>query len=405
MHSYFPEGKLQEEIKKLNVITRSDSYQFKAKEDAYFVVVIKNKVPYNMKFGGTSRFSYGGKVSASITKMEAYDSDRVPSVTCQWYRGNKKIAGATNLTYTIQKEDIGQKLAFEITTSAGDKKRITTEVIEKQEGLNAEKEITVKAASREGRADGQILGVNTSMEYSTSKDFKNKKTCPKDKMTVKAGTYYIRYAETDISKAGKTAVVKVADGPSATDVFKDLETDAWYIDAVKYVYSHGIMNGVSGNKFELMGQTSRAQFVTMLYNLAGSPQVTKKAGFKDVKTGEWYEQAVNWAYAAKITSGVSETKFGPNDKITRQQAAVMLYKYAAYKKLNTDTNKKALDKFSDKNQVATWAQDAFKWAVYQGVISGKLQGQKTILAPNAEITRAECAQMIKNLMEKVGTKK
>lgn len=274
-------------------------------------------------------------------------------------------------------------------------------MIEKQAGLNAEVELEVKAPTREGRADGQILGVNTSMEYSTNKNFTNKKTCPNSKMTVKAGTYYIRYAETSISKAGKIAVIKVPDGPSATDVFKDLEKDAWYIDAVKYVYSHGIMNGISAKKFEPLGQTTRAEFVTMLYNFAGNPKVTKEAGFKDVKKGAWYEKAVNWAYNAKITSGLSKTKFGTDDKVTRQQAATMLYNYAVYKKMNLSTNKNALDKFTDRNKVADWALDAFRWAVYHGVINGKPQGKNTVLAPNAKITRAECAQLIKNMVDKL----
>ena len=271
--------------------------------------------------------------------------------------------------------------------------------------MDADRDLKVKAPSAEGRADGKILGVTTYMEYSTSKDFKNKKKCPDEKMTVKAGIYYIRYAETDVRKAGETVVVKVPNGPSVTEVFDDLEKDAWYIDAVKYVYAKGIMNGVSGKKFEPMGQTSRAQFVTMLYNLAGAPKVNKKADFKDVGKGDWYENAVNWAYTYDITSGVSETKFGPDQKITRQQAAVMFYKYAVYKKLDTTGDKKALDKFSDKNKVESWAKTGLEWAVHQGVINGKLKGQTTILAPNDKITRAECAQMIKNMAERVKTKK
>ena len=397
------DGVQTKEVEKVKVLTKADSYQFTAKEDMAFVVMIKNLVPYELGFDANSRFAFGGKVNAYLTRMDDYKS--YPATTYQWYRGTKKIEGATDLNYTIKKEDIGQELSFVVTTASGGKKAITTEVIEKQAGLNAEIELEVKAASREGRADGQILGVNTSMEYSTSKDFKNKKTCPKTKMTVKAGTYYIRYAETSISKAGKIAVVKVPDGPSVTDVFNDLEKDAWYIDAVKYVYAKGIMNGVSGNKFEPMSVTTRAEFVTMLYNLAGAPKVSKKADFKDVGKGDWYENAVNWAYTYDITSGVSETKFGPDQKITRQQAAAMFYKYAVYKKLDTTGDKKALDKFSDKNKVESWAKTGLEWAVHQGVINGKLKGQTTILAPNDKITRAECAQMIKNMAERVKTKK
>ena len=386
------------------IIAKSQTYRLIAKEDMFLVADFKNLAPFEMEFGIDSSFCYGGVARVVISPMKGYDS--LPEGSYQWYRGNTKIQGATGDTYMFKQSDIGQKISFEYTTKMGGKRRIYAPgVIEKLEGINAELLLSVKAASREGRADGQILGVNKEMEYSTSKDFKNKKTCPDTKMTVKAGTYYIRYAETATTKAGKTAVIKVPDGPSVTDVFNDLQKDAWYIDAVKYVYAKGIMNGVSGKKFMPMGVTNRAEFVTMLYNLAGAPTGNKSAGFKDVKTGAWYEQSVNWAYASQITSGLSKTKFGPDEKITRQQAAVMLYKYAAYKKLDTTGDKKALNKFPDKNKVESWAKTAFEWAVHQGVINGKIQGSNTILAPNDKITRAECAQMIKNMADRVKAKK
>ena len=387
------------------VLSTKSTYQFTAKEDMNLVALFLKTTPYEVAFSKDSVLQYGKRIECDVI-WDKNLTISYPTLTYQWYRGNQKITGANNSYYTLQKEDIGKKMSCVVSCElGGSRKLVSDKAVEKKAGKTVDgSKIKVQLPSREGGADGVISGVNTQMEYSTSKDFAKKKTCPDGKMKVKAGTYYIRYAMTDVSKVGKSIVVKMPDGPAATAAFTDLQKDAWYIDAVKYVYAKGIMNGVSERKFDPMGLTSRAQFVTMLYNLAGTPKTTKKAGFQDVAKGIWYEQAVDWAYAAKITSGVSKTKFGPDNKITRQEAAVMLYQYAVYAKRNTDTDKKALDSFSDKKQVASWAKEAFEWAVHKGVINGKPQGNKKILAPKADITRAECAQMFKNMADNVKAK-
>ena len=385
------------------LITTNTPYYFTPTEDVIIVAEFVKKMPFSVRVDyDKSVLKYGGLISLNIS----YDpSVTIPKIFYQWYRGDEKIKGATDKAYKPQKEDIGKNLSCEITTSLGGKKRLTVNgTIQKADGKEITSKISVQTPEWDG-AYGAILGINSTMEYSTTKDFAKKKTCPSSKMKVKAGTYYIRYAETATTKAGTIKAVKVPKGTSAADTFTDLDNKAWYIEAVNFVYVKGIMNGISGSSFAPMNVSNRAEFVTMLYNLAGKPRVSKSAGFKDVKKGMWYENAVNWAYAAKITNGVTKTKFGPDQKVTRQQAATMLYNYAVYKKLDTTGSTKALDKFPDKKDVESWAKKPFEWAVYQGVVNGKVQGNKTMLAPKDKITRAECAQMIKNMVERVKTKK
>lgn len=108
---------------------------------------------------------------------------------------------------------------------------------------------------------------------------------------------------------------------------------SWYADAVSYVYQHGLMTGTSENHFSPDVTTSRAMIVTMLYRLEGSPAVSGAAAFPDVAAGQWYADAVAWASANGIVTGYDNGNFGPEDTITREQLAVIFYRYAAYKGL------------------------------------------------------------------------
>ena len=331
---------------------------------------------------------------------EFYYLDYEP-VNVQWNRDGKPIKGKNAWSYTITKEDIGKTIGATLSSPnrAGSVIANHAQKVEKKTNTELPSGIVVERPTKKGAADGRISWLADTMEYSTDRTFATKKKCPNGSIKVKAGIYYVRFAETDTTKAGWIKTIRVPEGPTATEAFKDIKEGDWYENAVKYVFSKGIMNGVSTESFRPNGVITRAEFVTALHNLAGKPGTTKKTSFKDVKKGAWYEQAVNWAYSVKITSGLSKDKFGTDQKITRLQAAVMLYQYAKVMKLNTELDLKVLDRFPDKKDVASWAKDAFAWAVHNSVVNGKLKGKKTVLAPNANLTRAECAQMIKNMMD------
>lgn len=182
-----------------------------------------------------------------------------------------------------------------------------------------------------------------------------------------------------------------------TDV--DMEGGNWFFDEVLYVYGEGIMKGMGdgSGRFEPYQTVSRAQFAMTLYRMEGEPKVEYTDKFKDVAQNEWYTEAVMWAEQQKIVTGYSNNGlFGPADQITREQMAVMMYRYAAYKK--NDMEKKAdLSVYKDAGLVSSFAQEAMEWAVGSGIITGKFQG--TILDPQGETSRAECAIILTRFLK------
>ena len=185
-----------------------------------------------------------------------------------------------------------------------------------------------------------------------------------------------------------TIFCRQADCPSKG--FTDLKQDTWYHDSVDYVLSFGFMKGTSATTFDPNGDTTRAAMATVLYRMAGSPQVTGSNPFTDVKEGTWYTEAVNWAYENGIVKGVTEELFAPNRAITRQEAATMIYRFSgAY--LGADVSKEAdLSSFPDSANVQPYARQAMAWAVEQGIILGS-DGR---LKPHSQALRAELAAIV-----------
>lgn len=177
--------------------------------------------------------------------------------------------------------------------------------------------------------------------------------------------------------------------------FYDVPGGQWYHDAVEYVYNKKIMSGMTEQTFGPDDRLTRAQFAAMLYRLEGSKEVTFEDRFSDVLEGQWYSNAVIWANDTKIVSGYLDSSlFGTDDPITREQIAVMLYRYAAFKEY--DLNKTAdYTAFTDGSEVSEYAQEAVSWAIGSGFISGKT---KEILAPLGDATRAECASVFMRFM-------
>lgn len=192
---------------------------------------------------------------------------------------------------------------------------------------------------------------------------------------------------------GNTAscVVTVTTNSNSTNTFTDVATGTWYYEAVKFVSKNGLMNGSSGNLFEPDANLSRAMLTQILYNKEGKPTVTSSSRFTDVSSDVWYTDAVNWAAVNGIVGGYGNGLFGPNDNVTREQLAVMLWRYIGSP---TATNKDL--KFSDASEAGGYALDALRWAVENGVINGKDGGA---LTPKSLATRAQVAQMLKNYLE------
>ena len=189
--------------------------------------------------------------------------------------------------------------------------------------------------------------------------------------------------------------VKATETPSKTK-FNDVSANDWFASAVDYVTGKGMMNGTADNTFSPKANTTRGMVVTVLYRLENQPS-TSAASFTDVASGAYYANAVAWANASGIVSGYGSGKFGPNDKVTREQLAAILYRYAQYKKYDV-SGANSLDGYTDVQSVSSYAVPALQWANAAGVVTGK-SGSK--LDPKGNATRAEVAAMLMRFCENV----
>ena len=197
----------------------------------------------------------------------------------------------------------------------------------------------------------------------------------------------VRMPTSDVSIS---AVLKSTSSSVSGLPFKDVKTADWFYNDVKYVYEKGMMAGTAADVFAPNATTTRAMIVTILYRLEGSPAVTGTSAFVDVPAGQWYTDAVNWAAANQIVKGTSATTFAPNDSITREQMAAILYRYAQYK--GYDVTKRAdLSGYSDNGQVSAYAKDALAWANAAKLINGVTN---TTLAPQGNATRAQVSAIL-----------
>ena len=179
--------------------------------------------------------------------------------------------------------------------------------------------------------------------------------------------------------------------------FTDVKSGNWFYDAVKYAYAQGLMTGTSATTFAPNGTMNRAMIVTVLYRLEKSPAVTGASKFTDVPAGQWYSDAVAWAAANKIVNGYDETTFGPMNAVTREQMSAILFRYEQYKGLENVTLEENLNRFPDQNKISAYAIPALQWAVGQKIINGNADGT---LDPTGTATRAQVAQIFTNLLNK-----
>ena len=179
--------------------------------------------------------------------------------------------------------------------------------------------------------------------------------------------------------------------------FADVSQSAWYHAAVDYVLEQGIMSGVSADRFGPEDTLTRAMAAQMLWALEGKPVVNYLMQYGDVAQGAWYAEAVRWASAQGVMSGYSGETFGPEDNITREQLALILFNYADQAGYDVD-GRADLSGCADEAAVSGWAVTALEWAVDAGLISGR---EGSALAPAATATRAEVAQIFMNFLENV----
>ena len=184
----------------------------------------------------------------------------------------------------------------------------------------------------------------------------------------------------------------------AENSFQDVAEEDWFFEAVEYVSGEGIMSGVGDGRFAPHTVLSRAMLAQILYALEGKPEVDDEKRFTDVEAGDWYAGAVAWAAENGLVSGVGDDRFAPHDALTREQMALILYRYAQYKSRDVQVDGEPLEAFLDGDAISSWAVEAMAWAVDAGLLSGT---GDNLLSPAGTATRAEVAQVLANFCQTI----
>lgn len=212
-------------------------------------------------------------------------------------------------------------------------------------------------------------------------------------------TFYARWQKTVLPPPPVTPGTPVTPARPAAPVglpFADVSGSDWFYNDVRYVYEKGIMDGTGADRFSPNAPLTRAMIVTILYRMAGSPAMSGVSDFKDVDSNKWFAKAVAWAAANGIVNGYGSGLFGPNDPVTREQLAAILYRYAVYGGMTAVTLEENLGSFADTAQLSAYAIQAMNWAVGQGLINGSGSN----LVPKAQATRAQVAAIIHRYLER-----
>ncbi|HMM05292.1 MAG TPA: S-layer homology domain-containing protein [Clostridiales bacterium] len=266
--------------------------------------------------------------------------------------------------------------------------------IAKADGVKAPAGLVAVKPTVLGGTNGKITGTTVLMEYADNADFSSSTNCNDSETTgLSAGTYYVRIKATATHEPGAYVTVTVPAGDSLVHPFTDVKDSDWFYDAVRYVYEKGLMVGTSANDFSPHNGTTRGMIVTILHRLEGSPEAGAANPFSDVAEGKWYTEAVVWAAEHKIVDGYGNGKFGPNDPITREQMAAILFRYARY--MGYDLAAGAdLSGFADQNAISGWALEAMSWSNAAGLIQG--DGKK--LTPLGKAERCQVAAILQRFI-------
>ena len=324
------------------------------------------------------------ELNFTTTKSVKVKNDTGVAITVKFNGTNKDVAKDATETFSYTKPSSGGssggsssgKTTYKVTTSAVNNGGVNASPSSAEKGAT----ITITLSPDKGyKLDKLTVTDGSGKTVSTVKKSDTVYTFTMPASAVKVGVSYVKATET----------------PSETK-FNDVSANDWFASAVDYVTGKGMMNGTADNTFSPKANTTRGMVVTVLYRLENQPS-TSAASFTDVASGAYYANAVAWANANGIVSGYGSGKFGPNDKVTREQLAAILYRYAQYKKYDV-SGAKSLDGYTDAQSVSSYAVPALQWANAAGVVTGK-SGSK--LDPKGYATRAEVAAMLMRFCENV----
>ena len=343
---------------------------------------------------GKINFTYYNGSSSAVDYTPVNVGDALPSDSRSGYRFQGWLIDG--VTYTTLTDDLLTKLSEAGATVAAEP--VFTEIEEIDEGEYAIKIVVsgngeVKASDKYAdKGDRITLTVDPDRGYElyslTITDADGDKVSYRDR-----GDGEYTFTMPDSKVTVKAVFTKIVTGLP----FVDVASNAWYYDAVEYVYENELFEGMSAYIFGPNEPMNRAMLVTVLYRLEDEPRVTAANNFSDVVNNSWYEDAVLWANEHGIVEGYGNGLFKPLDNINREQIATIMYRYAIYKGMDTVTLEENLIGFVDGNKVSGWAVQAMNWAVGQGIFSGRGANN---LEPQSNATRAEVAQIMMNYLEK-----
>ena len=344
-----------------NTVTVNESYAEVSGSGEY-----SNGETVTIKAGERSGYTFGGWTTDSGVQLADSKAavttftmpDKAVTVTANWTKsgGSSGGGGGSTTRYTV---------SFETNGGSG------------IGSIRVGKNETVAEPKKPLRANFEFDGWYTDKELKNRYDFSEKVT--------KSFTLYAKWTEKD--NGGTTP-----DG-AWKNPFNDVDKDDWFYDSVRYANENGLMKGISNTEFAPENDITRAMFVTVLYRIENEPQ-TAAAAFIDIESGSYYEKAVAWASNNGIAFGISENQFAPDDNITREQMAAIIYRYATFKGYDITTSGSIA--YTDNGDISDYARDAVAWAAEKSVMSGMADGS---FAPKANTTRAQAAAVFMRIHE------
>lgn len=294
------------------------------------------------------------------------------------------------LTALVNKGETVIATPYFYSSSSGGGSVTTTYTVTVENSANGSVTADVKSAAKD---DTVTLTAKANEGYELSTITVTDASGKEVKLTDKGnGVYTFAMPAANVTVKSTFKEVQVSELP-----FTDVAKDAWYYNSVKYVYENDMMKGTEDTLFSPNTSITRGMIVTILYRLEQQPAVTADKLFADVADDAYYSKAIAWAAANDIVAGYDNGNFGPNDTITREQLAAILYRYANYK--GYDVSAKAdLTKYPDYNQISSYAVNAMTWANAEGLIGGTDKGT---LDPKGDASRAQAATILMRFCENV----
>ena len=307
-----------------------------------------------------------------------------------WYNGDTLVSSSDSYTFTVT-EDLNLVAKFNevvISSGGGGITKYTVNFV--ANGGKEVKPISVRKGQKINALPVPVKDGYTFVGWCTDKELKT--LFDADTAITKPITLYAKWEEKAVEP--EIEPEKPENNEEIEITFADVKKSEWYYDAVKYVVEKGLFNGVSETDFAPNSPLTRAMLVTVLYRAEEQPEIESKKVFSDVAEGEYYSDAVIWAFENGIVSGVSETEFMPDNNITREQIAAIIYRYAKFKGLDTTVATEA--EYADKDMISSWAGDAVAFLRSANIMTGTPENK---FIPRANATRAEAAATLQRFFE------